>query len=57
MTDQPKLDDNDTEATAPQKDQTAQPELQDVPLVGKTDEVDPATVDSMIEDRFEATDN
>ena len=57
MTDQPKLDDNDTEATATQKDQAAQPERQDVPLVGKTEEIDPATVDAMIEDRFEATDN
>ena len=40
MTDQPKLDDNDTEATATQKDQAAQPERQDVPLVGKTEEID-----------------
>ena len=57
MTDQRKLDDNDAKATATEKDQAAQPDLQDVPLVGKTEEVDPATVDAMIEDRFEATDN
>jgi len=57
MTDQRKLDENDTEAKPTEKDQPAQPELHDVPLVGKTEEVDPATIDSMIEDRFEATDN
>jgi hypothetical protein len=57
MTDQRKPDDNDTEAKPAEKDQVAQAEVQDVPLVGKTEEIDPATVDAMIEDRFEATDN
>ena len=57
MTDQRKLDENDAEAKPTEKDQAAQPELHDVPLVGKTEEIDPATVDAMIEDRFEATDN
>jgi len=57
MSDQQKLDDKDAPAGAAEKGQAEQPEQQDVPLVGKTEEVDPATVDSMIEDRFEATDN
>jgi len=57
MTDQPKLDNTDSEAQPAGKDQAAQPDLHDVPLVGETEEIDPATVDAMIEDRFEATDN
>jgi hypothetical protein len=54
MTEPRKPDDN---GSAAGPDSKTQQETHDVPLVGKTEEIDPATVDSMIEDRFEATDN
>ena len=57
MNDDRKLDDNDTNTKPAGQDQPPEPEVNDVPLVGKTEEIDPATVDSLIEDRFEATDS
>ena len=57
MTEQQKLDDKTPPAKPSDRDPSAEADRNDVPLVGKTEEIDPATVDSMIEDRFEATDN